>query len=255
MPRRDQRVGKVYLIGAGPGAADLITVRGAQLLAQAQVVFYDALVQPEMLAYCPQAQLIAVGKRCGKHSTAQQFINKRLIDAARSHQIVIRLKGGDPMIFGRAEEEITALESAGIVVEVVPGITAALAAAAALKQSLTLRGVARSVAFATQSKVDDSEVLPLPTADTLVLYMGRDNSAHIAQQLMHQGKSADTPVRIIESISTPKERALALTLSDMAAGHALTWLDGQAPALVLVGAVFGNSLQNAEILADSLLRA
>ena len=248
-------LGKVYLVGAGPGAADLITVRGAALLAKADVVFHDALVEEAMLAYCPQAEKIAVGKRCGKHSTAQKFINKRLVDAARKHQVVVRLKGGDPMIFGRADEEITELEEAGIEVEVVPGITAALAAAATLKQSLTLRGVARSVAFSTQAKATDSTALPLPTADTVVIYMGRDEAVTIAHQLLEQGRPATLPVRIIEAISTERERSLALTLGEMAAGQATHWFDGQAPALLLVGAVFGNRLQNSEVLSNSRLSA
>src|SRR5476649_2942195 len=103
--------GKVYLIGAGPGAADLVTVRGARILAQADVVLHDALVTEEMLALCPQAVKVPVGKRCGKLSTAQQFINKQLVDNARKHALVVRLKGGDPMLFGRADEELRALES------------------------------------------------------------------------------------------------------------------------------------------------
>jgi uroporphyrin-III C-methyltransferase len=255
MPSLSSTLGKVYLVGAGPGAADLITVRGAALLAKADVVFHDALVEEAMLAYCPQAEKIAVGKRCGKHSTAQKFINKRLVDAARKHQVVVRLKGGDPMIFGRADEEITELEEAGIEVEVVPGITAALAAAATLKQSLTLRGVARSVAFSTQAKATDSSALPLPTADTVVIYMGRDEAVTIAHQLLEQGRPATLPVRIIEAISTERERSLALTLGEMAAGQATDWFDGQAPALLLVGAVFSNRLENSEVLANSRLSA
>jgi uroporphyrin-III C-methyltransferase len=253
-------LGKVYLVGAGPGAADLITVRGAKLLAMADVVFHDALVEEEMLAYCPQALKIAVGKRCGKHSTAQKFINKRLVDAAQKHQVIVRLKGGDPMIFGRADEEIAELEAAGVKVEVVPGITAALAAAASLKQSLTLRGVARSVAFSTQAKAtdagsSDSINLPLPTADTVVIYMGRNEAVSIAEQLIAQGRLATTPVRIVESISTKRERSLSLTLADMANGLATDWFDGQAPALLLVGAVFGNRFENAEILTNGRLSA
>lgn len=248
-------VGKVYLIGAGPGAADLITVRGAKLLAMADVVFHDALVEEAMLAHCPAAEKIAVGKRCGKHSTAQKFINKRLIDAAQKHAVIVRLKGGDPMIFGRADEEIAELEAAGIEVEVVPGITAALAAAASLKQSLTLRGVARSVAFSTQAKATDSTHLPLPVADTVIIYMGRDEAVSIAHQLIAQGRVATTPVKIIESISTERERSLSLTLAEMAQGMATDWFDGKAPALLLVGAVFGNRLKNTQILANSRLSA
>ncbi|PIX05030.1 MAG: uroporphyrinogen-III C-methyltransferase, partial [Gallionellales bacterium CG_4_8_14_3_um_filter_54_18] len=134
-------MGKVYLIGAGPGAADLITLRGARLLASANAVLYDALVQPELLAMArPDAQLIAVGKRCRQLSTDQRFINRALVEAAQRHAVVVRLKGGDPMIFGRAQEEIAALQAAGIAYEIVPGITSALAAAAELGVSLTRRG-------------------------------------------------------------------------------------------------------------------
>jgi uroporphyrin-III C-methyltransferase len=143
--------GKVFLIGAGPGAADLITVRGARLLAQADAVLYDALVTGEMLALCPQAVKIDVGKRCGQKSTAQLFINRMLVNTAKQYQMVVRLKGGDPMLFGRADEELHALEQAGISYQVVPGITAALAAASAVGKPLTKRGVARSVAFFTSS--------------------------------------------------------------------------------------------------------
>ena len=103
MNQSNNALGKVYLVGAGPGAADLITVRGAKLLAQADIVFHDALVEPEMLALCPQATLVPVGKRCGKLSSAQHFINKRLVDAAHKYQTVVRLKGGDQMLFGRAD--------------------------------------------------------------------------------------------------------------------------------------------------------
>ena len=118
-------LGKVHLVGAGPGAADLITVRGAKLLEQADIVFHDALVEPEMLDLCPQAIKVPVGKRCGKLSSAQHFINKRLVDAAKQYKTIVRLKGGDPMLFGRADEEIQSLSKAGVEVEVVPGITAA----------------------------------------------------------------------------------------------------------------------------------
>ncbi len=124
--------GKVYLIGAGLGAADLITLRGARLLAQADAVLYDAPVTDDMLAHCPQAVKMNVGKRCGQKSATQRFINRMLINVARQYKIVVRLKGGDPMLFGRAAEELRALDDEGIVYEVVPGITAALAAASAV---------------------------------------------------------------------------------------------------------------------------
>src|SRR5437764_15164455 len=141
--------GVVYLIGAGPGATDLLTLRAARLLEAADIVFHDALVPRDVLALAGRAELVSVGKRCGRHSTAQRFINKRLVDAARRYAVVVRLKGGDPLLFGRAHEELSALRAAGIEYEIVPGVTAALAASADLGISLTQRGLARSVAFLT----------------------------------------------------------------------------------------------------------
>ena len=238
-------LGKVYLVGAGPGAADLITVRGAKLLAQAQIVLYDALVVLEMLTLCPQAIKVPVGKRCGKFSSAQHFINKRLVDAAKQHQIVVRLKGGDPMLFGRADEEIGALRQAGIEVEVVPGITAALAGAASLQQSLSLRGVSRSVAFVTLAQANSDQAHSIegnqpiinPSADTLVYYMGRKDAAKIAQQLidLNRPHHSDTPVHILEAVSTPRERHWSSSLGQLAQGIAGKWFDSSSPALIMVG--------------------
>ena len=238
-------LGKVYLVGAGPGAADLITVRGANLLAKADIVFHDALVDPAMLELCPQAIKVPVGKRCGKLSSAQHFINKRLIDAAEKHQTIVRLKGGDPMMFGRADEEIQTLKQTGITVEVVPGITAALAGAAAIQQSLTLRGVSRSVAFVTLAQgtenIDDngSQQQPIqnPQADTLVYYMGRKDAANIAQQLIDSDsqKNRNTPIHILEAVSTKNERHWSSTLGELANGGANDWFDSKSPALIMVG--------------------
>ena len=149
--------GVVYLVGAGPGAPDLLTLRAVRLLERADIVFHDALVHPEIVALAARAAKVAVGKRCGKHSTAQNFINKRLVDAAAVHEVIVRLKGGDPMLFGRAQEEIDALESAGIRYEVVPGVTAALAACAELGISLTRRGSVRSVALVTPRVAEGEE--------------------------------------------------------------------------------------------------
>lgn len=224
--------GKVYLIGAGPGAADLITVRGARLLAQAEVVLYDALVTPEMLALCAQAELISVGKRSGQRSTAQDAINRLLVDCAFKYKMVVRLKGGDPMLFGRADEELRALELEGIEVEIVPGITTAVAAAAATRQPLTKRGVARSVAFFTSSTAPDQPEHPaLPHTDTMIQYMGGREAAATAERLLAQGRSADTPVVVVENCSRTDERIARLTLTDLARG-----LDAaQGPVLVMIG--------------------
>jgi uroporphyrin-III C-methyltransferase len=225
-------LGKVYLIGAGPGAADLITVRGARLLAQAEVVLYDALVTPEMLALCAQATLISVGKRSGQRSTAQTVINQQLVECARQFQMVVRLKGGDPMLFGRADEELRALEAEGIEVEVVPGITTALAASAATKQPLTRRGVARSVAFFTSSTAPDEPDHPaLPETDTLVQYMGGREAAATAARLLAEGRRHDLPVVVVENCSRADQRILRLTLDGLANG-----LDAaQGPVLVMIG--------------------
>jgi uroporphyrin-III C-methyltransferase len=224
--------GKVYLIGAGPGAQDLMTLRGARLLAQADVVLHDALVTEEMLELCPQAQKILVGKRCGQLSTAQAFINKQLVDNARKHAVVVRLKGGDPMLFGRADEELRALEEAGIDVEVVPGITTALAAAAATQQPLTKRGVSRSVAFFTSSTAPgEPEQTRIPDCDTLVQYMGGREAIATAQRLLAQGRHADTPVVVIENCSRPDQRIARLTLSALAQGLG----DNHGPVLVMLG--------------------
>lgn len=285
-------LGKVYLVGAGPGAADLITVRGAKLLEKADIVFYDALVDPEMLLLCPQAEQVAVGKRCGKLSSAQQFINKRLIDAAQKpakYQIIVRLKGGDPMLFGRADEEIQALKAAGIEVDVVPGITAALAGAASLQQSLTLRGISRSVAFVTlaqsaklidaphdgvQEKIHSTSTpITNPNADTLVYYMGRKDASAIAKQLIaNKQHTENTPAHILEAVSTKNERHWSSTLGELANGKADDWFDNASPALIMIGealrekpeleqseleqlessgAEIDNSLQNSLILANS----
>ncbi len=232
-------MGKVYLIGAGPGAVDLITMRGMRLLEQADVVLHDALIEPAMLDYAPRAKTIAVGKRCGQRSTAQHFINKQIVDAAMEHGLVVRLKGGDPMLFGRADEEMRALEAAGIAFEVVPGITAALASAASLQRSLTLRGVARSVALATHSRAADSDQIhEQARADSLVFYMGRDSALEIAQQLIEAGRAWTTPVAIVEACSTPRERTLTLTLAAMALGEAQEWFDPLQPSLLMIGEAF-----------------
>ena len=261
-----KKLGKVYLVGAGPGAADLITVRGANLLAKADIVLHDALVDPAMLELCPQAIKEPVGKRCGKLSSAQNFINKRLVDAAHKYQIVVRLKGGDPMMFGRANEEIQALKNHHIQVEVVPGITAALAGAAAIQKSLTLRGVSRSVAFVTlaqaneakediASEIEKNQSAPLqnPSADTLVYYMGRKDASNIAKQLI-EGNSqhaSETPVHILEAVSTKNERHWSSTLGELAIGKANDWFDRASPALIMVGEALREKQQVTELQSSS----
>lgn len=229
---RGKASGKVWLVGAGPGAADLITVRGARLLARADVVLYDALVTPDMLELCTRATLVSVGKRSGQRSTAQESINRQLVECAFRYDTVVRLKGGDPMLFGRADEELRALEAEGIDVEVVPGITTAVAAAAAAKQPLTKRGVARSVAFFTSSTGPDQPEHPaLPHTDTLVQYMGGREAAATAERLLAEGRRRETPVVVVENCSRLDERIDRLTLADLAGGLGTA----HGPVLVMIG--------------------
>jgi uroporphyrin-III C-methyltransferase len=209
----DAQYGKVYLLGAGPGAPDLITVRGARILAQAEVVLHDALVTDDMLALCPQAVRISVGKRSGQRSTAQTLI----------------------MMFGRADEELRALEAEGIEVEVIPGITAALAAAASTRQPLTKRGIARSVAFFTSSTAPNQpEQTTLPDCDTLIQYMGGKEAVTTARKLLAQGRSPNLPVVVVENCSRANERVLRLRLCELEQG--LSGCHG--PVLVMIGEAF-----------------
>ena len=231
--------GTVYLVGAGPGAPDLLTLRAADLLRRADIVFHDALVHPQTLALAEKAEKIAVGKRCGRHSTAQRFINKRLIDAARRYAVVVRLKGGDPMLFGRAQEEIDALQEAGIEYAVVPGITAAMAASATLGVSLTRRGMSRNVSFITPRTGKGEEAHDWArsalAADTCAIYMGVGEAAQIAATLMERGACPDLPVVVLENASLPEQRSVALRLTDLGA---VATLGISGPAVILLGEVY-----------------
>jgi uroporphyrin-III C-methyltransferase len=230
--------GTVYLVGAGPGAADLLTLRAANLLARAHVVFHDALVHADVLALAPRALKIAVGKRCGRHSTAQRFIDKQLVDAAQRHAIVVRLKGGDPMLFGRAQEEIAALEAARVPYRIVPGITAATAAAAEIGTSLTQRGSVRSFAFVTPRAGTGEDrsrwVEGLRSADAGAIYMGAHEAPAIAEALIAAGQAPATPVAIVESASLPGARVHYTTLEGLTSAD----LAFEGPALLLVGPQF-----------------
>lgn len=228
--------GKVYLVGAGPGAPDLITLRGAECLKRADIVFYDALVHPDTLAIARHAKKVLVGKRCSRISTDQRFINRYLIEAAHQNQTVVRLKGGDPTLFGRAMEEIASLKRAGIEFEIVPGVTAALAASAELKVALTQRGVSRSVALVTprvgHGEAQSNWVEAVTRADTAVLYMAAGQAPEIARALLDRGMPGNTPVSVVESASLPESRRIDCVLSELT--HAEQWrITG--PAVILVG--------------------
>ena len=238
------RSGTVHLVGAGPGAPDLLTVRAARLLGEADIVFHDALIHPDVIALC-SGMKIPVGKRSGRHSTAQRFINKQLADAARRYRTVVRLKGGDPMLFGRAHEEISSLRAQGIRVEVVPGVTAALAASADLGISLTRRGLARSVTFVTprvgKGERESSWVAAVLAADTAAIYMGAGEAPAICAALIAAGKPPGTPVAVVESASLP---ARAVRYGTLATLQAIAE-PGEAPSVILVGESYAEAAAEA----------
>lgn len=227
---------RVVFIGAGPGAADLITVRGAQRLGRAEVVLFDALTDPALQALAPQARWIDVGKRGFGHATGQAAINALLVEAAQahahSHGHVVRLKGGDPSIFGRLEEEMAALQAAGIGYEVVPGVSAALAAAAGTGRPLTRRGHGRSVSLTT-AMTHLGILQATRTADTEVFYMAGRQLAALSAHLIDAGWPGSTPVCVVSRAGWPDaittDHSVA-TLADATMPHA------ERPAVVTVGA-------------------
>lgn len=232
--------GHVWLVGAGPGAPDLLTLRAARLLAQADVVFHDALVHPDTVALATRARCVPVGKRCGQHSSTQAAINALLVEAAGQHACVVRLKGGDPLVFGRAQEEMDALAQAGIGYTVVPGVTAALGAAADLGVSLTRRGLSRSLALVTPrigtAEAGDSRWLQCATsADTVAIYMAREDAAAVAAALVAGGRPGTTPVAVVVNASLDaREVVHATTLAELGQ---VADLHFEGPALILVGPV------------------
>ena len=245
--------GTIYLVGAGPGAPDLLTLRAARLLARADIVFHDALVHPETLAMAASATKIAVGKRSGKLSTAQRFINKQLIDAAQKYQTVVRLKGGDPMLFGRAHEEIEALLQAGVAVEIVPGISAAFAASADLQCSLTRRAMARSVVFATPREAQGSKqnewAKAAAAADTAVLYMAAGEAQAVSDALIAHGVPASRPAVIVENASSDVRKIIPTHVGDLPAAAQCV---GEGPALVMVGEVYADVLASGFAWSDDV---
>lgn len=229
--------GMVYLVGAGPGDPDMLTVKALRLLETADVIFHDDLVPDEVLALAgPECMVTSVGKRCGRPRITQGGIHRLMIDAARAGQSVVRLKSGDPLIFGRAGEEIAALRSAGVPFEVVPGVTAALAAGASLQLPLTDRASASKLIFVTgHHAVGKDERTPfwqgtLPSDATLVIYMpGRDLS-RLAADLSGAGLPPGTPCAAVSFAATERQEVVAAPLRDLAALKA-----GPTPLLVLAG--------------------
>lgn len=226
----------VYLVGAGPGDPDLMTVRGLKLLRQAEVVVYDRLVSPELLAEAPEdAELIYAGKEPGRHSCRQEEIHDLLVRHARRGKVVVRLKGGDPFLFGRGAEEVLACAEAGIPCEVVPGVTSALSVPALAGIPVTHRGVAASFQVVTghcdgRDRVDWQAAA---RADTLVILMGHARLGEIAERLVRNGRAPSTPAAAISRGSLPGERVVTAPLEEIAERAAGL----PSPVLVVVGEV------------------
>ena len=238
---RDMRAnaGKVYLIGAGPGAADLLTLRAARLLAAAEVVLVDALVDAAVLAHCARsARIVHVGKRAGFAGASQAFIQQLMLRHALEGRVVARLKGGDPFVFGRGGEEADWLRRRGVAVEVVPGLTSGTAVPAACGIPVTHRGIARGVTFVTAHAGDGSEPdwpALLQSRTTLVVYMGLQRLERIACALMAAGASAATPVAVIAQGTLSDERAVFAPLHRIATDVRAASLPS--PALIVIGEV------------------
>lgn len=242
--------GTVYLVGAGPGDPDLLTLRAARLLATADVVLHDDLVPDAVVALCsPQALVTSVGKRCGRPRITQVGIHDLMVDSAHRNLSVVRLKSGDPMVFGRAAEELAALLAAGIPAEVVPGVSAVFAAGAALQLPLTDRRAASKLILITGKHAEDKssgEVLPvwqgaLPTDATLAIYMPGRNLQAVSDDLRSAGVPQDTPCVAISCAATPRQQAAAATLANFAQLQ-----PGPAPLLVLVGRAMQPMLNSSE---------
>lgn len=232
--------GTVWLVGAGPGDPELLTMKAIRLIGHADIVFHDALVGEGVLALIPpNTERVNVGKRSGRHSKDQRTIDAMLVNAAASGKKVVRLKGGDPSIFGRSTEELGALRAAGFPVRICPGITTACAAAATAGISLTLRGVARDLRFVTAhskrgTALDIDWHSLAQSGSTLVFYMGRDAAGEIMRGLMRAGMPGAIPVMIACDVSGPGERRLAtrLDLLELATKS----FAADAPTLILIGA-------------------
>lgn len=231
--------GTVWLVGAGPGDPDLLTLKAVRLIEAASVVFHDALAGPGVLDLIPAGvRRVAVGKRAGRHSQSQSAINDLLVRAALAGERVVRLKGGDPSIFGRSTEEMDALSAHSIPFRICPGVTTASAAAANAGISLTLRGKARQLRFITAQtcaeKADDLDWAALadPSA-TLAVYMGRSAAARISRNLIAHGMPATTPVLIASNVSLPDEKLVTTRLDLLAV--AVDRSCGAGPVLLLIG--------------------
>lgn len=247
-------VGQVFLVGAGPGDPELLTLKAARLLGEAEVVVYDQLVSDGVLALiAPGARRIYAGKQAGHHALPQKEINALLVELGLAGRRVVRLKGGDPLIFGRLGEETAALDQAGIPWEIVPGITAASGVAAVLGIPLTHRDQAQTLIFATGHRHDNSinldwEGLARPDR-TLAIYMGLGGLEEICRGLIDHGLPPQTPAAMVERATTPAQRQVLGTLADLPEGVSRAGL--ASPALLLVGSLVGEGARAASALPAS----
>ena len=236
---RTGRAGEVWLVGAGPGDPDLLTIKALKALQAADVVVHDRLTPPPILALAnPQARLIDVGKRKSRHTLPQDDINQLLVALAQAGHRVVRLKGGDPFVFGRGGEELQVLRGAGVTAHVVPGVTAAFAAAAGAGAPLTHRGLAQSVTFVTghaaKGETPDLDWAALARGNgTVVIYMGVSTAPLVSARLIEVGRAVSTPVLVVENASLETEARILTTLGEL--GGAVGGLDG--PAILIVGEV------------------
>jgi uroporphyrin-III C-methyltransferase len=231
--------GTVWLVGAGPGDPDLLTRKAEKLIAAADIIFYDALVGRGVLDLIPaHIERVSVGKRAGRHSKDQKSINDLLLTAAHAGLRVVRLKGGDPAIFGRTAEEVAHLSASGIYVKICPGVTAASAAVASAGASLTLRGSARKLTLIT-AHAREGEILDIDwgaladARSTLAIYMGKAAANEIARNLEKAGLGRDTPVLIVENVSLPTERLVQTRLDLLAVATSAAVTDG--PTILIIG--------------------
>lgn len=242
------RKGRVWLVGAGPGDPELLTVKAARLIREADVIVHDRLIGAEVLALAaPKARLIDVGKRRSRHTLPQDDINQLLVALAQEGLDVVRLKGGDPFIFGRGGEELAALAAAGIAAQVVPGVTAALAAGAVAGTPLTHRGLAQAVTFVTAhgagDRAPDLDYRALASrGQTLAIYMGVSTCAALASALIAAGREPSTPVLAVENASLPSGRRVRAALGSIA--EAVKGFEG--PTLLIVGEVAALALVSAD---------
>jgi uroporphyrin-III C-methyltransferase len=259
--QREKQPGKVFLVGAGPGDPELLTLKAARVLRDAEVILHDDLVSEAIIdAFCRHARLIEVGKRGGCRSTAQRFIERLLIAEARAGRRVVRLKGGDPFVFGRGGEEMIALHAAGIEVEVVNGITSGLAAPTALGIPLTRRDACHGAIFVTGHATDDAEgpdwtalAAAAQSGLTLVIYMGMSRLGAITDALLRGGLDGGTPAAVVQNATLPDQRALFSSLRRLECDCATRRL--ASPGVIVIGEVVREAAEQAIVSVSPCPRA